>query len=203
MDNQIWRLESDKLKSFGFNESKIMISSKKYNDFAELETASAKPGLLETFATIKIDAITSMAFNEKEETLTIHHTKDSGKSTSDSFQFSDVGRRESIAEAIGNLKFMKKIETNESATSALLWNLGGVLLAIIIAVVARNLAVDAENGEHYEATGRRSGIMNLLVGIVESAGSLVVTIVGLLVIGLLAYKTYNRYKNPAKVVTYQ
>jgi hypothetical protein len=64
------------------------------------------------------------------------------------------------------------------------------------------MAIDAQNGEEYVATGRRSGLKNLLASAVEAIGPTGVVAIGAVGMLYMLYKTYNRYNNPASDVKY-
>ena len=69
-------------------------------------------------------------------------------------------------------------------------------------LTARGLALEAEQGEHYVASGRRSGIKQMFANIVESLGPTAVTAIGSLIIVYLVYRTFKRFSNPAKDIIY-
>ena len=201
MKNQIIQLGEENRKVFGFSEDQIIFSSKKHSSFDTLLSATEKSGLLESTSTIPVKSISEITFNEKDESFTIKYDK-SGKTKKDVVLLKNVSSRESVVEEIASLKGFSKNIVDESKTKPLLLNLLVVLAIPIFTWVFRGMAVDAQNGEHYVATGRRSGSAQLFANAIEAIGPLGITIIGALGLAYMVYRTYKRYQNPASEVKY-
>ena len=202
MKNQLFALEEENRKVFGFTEEKIISSSKRHKTFDALIGATKKSGMLETVQTIHVVSVKKLDFNEKDESFTIHYLEGS-KSKKDHVKLAEISLREPVVAALADLKNFKKEVKEESKTKPLLLNLLGVVAIPLFTWVMRDMAIDAQHGIEYEASGRRSGLKNLLADFVEMIGPMGVTAIGVLGLAYMVYVTYNRYQNPAAEVVYQ
>ncbi len=201
MKNQIISLSEEKRKVFGFSDEIIAVSTKKHETFESLMASTEKSGLLENIDTIQVSSLNKIDFKDRGSEFTISYDK-KGKTKKNTFSLSDASMRESLVEELASLKDLKKSIADESKTQPLLLNLA-ISIAIPIGTwIFRGMAIDAQNGEHYVATGRRSGLKNLLASAVEAIGPTGVTILGFLALAYMLYRTYNRYKNPATEIIY-
>lgn len=201
MKNEIIGLEDKNEKVMGITDEHIIISSKKHKDIDSLKEATVKSGLLEGLKVIPLANINEIHYNKREDRLHLKYEK-KGKQKSDSFLLSEPERRESIADYLASTKNLNKQETSESTTKPLVIN---TLITIGVPILFwqfRETAIAAQNGEHYEATGRRRGAAQMFANAIESLGPTWVTVIGAAVMLYMVYHTYNRYKNPSKVVKY-
>lgn len=202
MKNQIIPLGEENRKVFGFSDEQIIFSSKKHKTFESLLAATGKSGMLETVKIIPVAAVKEIIFNEKEENFTIKYNQN-GKIKKDAVQLKNTDLRTAVVDELASLKDFSKSVVEESRTKPLLLNLLGVICIPIFTWIFRGMAVDAQNGEEYVATGRRSGLKNLLASAVEAIGPTGVLIIGLLGLAYMVYRTYNRYNKPASEVKYR
>ncbi|MEO1260475.1 MAG: hypothetical protein AAFZ15_16890 [Bacteroidota bacterium] len=203
MKNQTFRLDEENRKTIGFNDDHIIISSKKHQDFESLLASQKKSGLMESVKTIPIKSIQKLRYNNKEDLFSIHYNNEKGKTKKDQIKLADSSLKIPFIEAISELKGFQKEEVSESKTQPLLINIGITLLAVAFTWIARGMAIDAMHGEHYQATGRKSGLKNLMAGAIESLGPTWTVVIGAIITIYLAYRAYNRYQNPGTVITYQ
>lgn len=201
MKNQIIPLGEDKRKVFGFSDEQIIVSTKGHSSFDALLAATNKSGILETVSTIPTKSMKEIVYNENEDTFTIRYNKD-GKTKKDTFLLANVSSREAVVSEIASLKQLNKTVAAESKTKPLLLNLFWVLVIPAATWIFRGMAIDAQTGGHYEASGRRSGLGQLLANAVEAIGPLGVTIIGVLALLYMLKSTYDRYNNPASEVKY-
>jgi len=201
MKNHIIPLDEEIFKVFGFSEEQIIFSSKEHHTFESLLSATAKQGMLESMRTIPVKSLQEIVFNEKDKTFTLKYDN-KGKTKKQTVVLKNNDLRESVVVEIAALKQLNKTVIEESKTKPLLLNLLGVIIIPSFTWVFRGMAIDAENGQHYVASGRRSGANQLLANVVEAIGSTGITIIGLLGLILMIYITYKRYNNPASVVKY-
>lgn len=201
MNNRIIKLEEKNRKVFGFSDEQIIISSKGHSTFDSLAASAEKSGMLESVKVIPIRSLTEIMYNEKEDALKIKFEQ-GGKNKKESLTLDDPSMRNAIVNTIGEQLGLNKSVEEESKTQPLLLNLLFVVLIPIFTWVARNLAIDAQNGIEYEATGRRSGLKQLFANAVEFIGPTGVVIIGVLGLAFMGYKTYQRYNNPASEVKY-
>ncbi len=201
MQNQIFHLEDKNRKVFGFNETQVIFSSKGHDTFESLLASTEKKGLLESIKTINIADIQKIEFNEKSESFIIHYDK-AGKTKKEGFTLDNQEYRSELVESIANLKTLNKEVTEESKIQPLLLNLLGIIVIGGLTWVFRGIAIDAQNGIEFEATGRRSGIKNLLASGAEMLGPTGVLLVGLAGVAYVAYLAYNRYNKPASNIIY-
>lgn len=201
MKNHIIPLDEEIFKVFGFSEEQIIFSSKEHHTFESLLSATAKQGMLESMRTIPVKSLQEIVFNEKDKTFTLKYDN-KGKTKKVTVVLKNNDLRESVVVEIAALKQLNKTVIEESKTKPLLLNLLGVIIIPSFTWVFRGMAIDAENGQHYVASGRRRGANQLLADVVEAIGSTGITIIGLLGLILMIYITYKRYNNPASVVKY-
>ena len=201
MKNHVIHSSEKQQRSFGFDDNKIIISSKKHSSFEALLAATEKSGILETIKTINVREVSEISYNEKDYGFTIHHTI-GGKTKKQSITLDNVDQREPIVSSLASLKEFKKSVSEESKLQPLLLNLLVVVLIPAGTWIFRGMAIDAQNGEEYVATGRRSGLKNLLASAVEAIGPTGVVAIGAVGMLYMLYKTYNRYNNPASDVKY-
>ena len=201
MKNQIILLDENNFKVFGFSDELIVLSSKKHSTFDSLLEATTKSGMMESLKSIPVSSLQEIDYNEKDETFTLVYDVN-GKSKKEAVKLSDLGLREEIVSEIASIRQFSKSVSHESKTGPLLLNLVAVRFIPLFTWVMRGLAVDAQNGGHYVATGRRSGITQLFTNAAEYIGPMWVTILGVLGFLYAVYLTYKRYKNPASVIKY-
>ncbi len=202
MKNQIISLEEKNRKVFCLTDDQIITSTKRHKSIDALVAATKKSGLMETVQTIPLTAVKEIGFNEKDETFTIHYQK-GAKAKKEHIQLAQLSLREPLVGELAALKNFSKEVTEESKTKPLLLNLLGVIAIPLFTWVFRDMAIDAQNGIAYEASGRRSGLKSLLADFVEMIGPTGVLIIGLLGLGYMVYRTYNRFQNPAAEIIYQ
>jgi hypothetical protein len=202
MKNQIIPLGENNRKVFGFTDEQIILSSKEHKTFDSLLESTKNSGLLETVKTIPLKSVKELNFNDKNQTFTIRYEKD-GKIKKDSVQLDDKSIRKSLVSEIAKINDLNMTVSSESKIKPLLLNLLGVVVISIFTWIFRGMAIDAQNGEHYVASGRRSGLKQLLANVVEALGPTGVTIIGILGLSYMLYITYKRYNNPASVITYR
>ena len=196
MINQIIPLGDKNLKVFGFNEKQIIFSSKGYNTFESLIASSEKSNILEVKRVIPLASVLELSFNKKSKNLIIKHSKN-GKVKKTSILLADVSLREPLLSEISKLKNFQKKTVNESKTKPLLLNIIAILSVAALTWAFRDMAIDAQNGIHYEASGRNSGLKQLIANAVEAIGPLGVTLIGILGLIYIIFITYKRYNKPA------
>ena len=202
MKNQIIQLEEKNRKVLGFTDEEIILSSKRHKTFDSLIESTKKSGILEKVKTIPLGSIKKLNFNEKDASFTISFNKE-GQIKKDTVQLDDKSIRESLVSEIAEMNNLNKDVSSESKIKPLLLNLTGVVIISIFTWIFRGMAMDAQNGEHYVASGRRSGLKQLLANAVEALGPTGVTIIGALGLLYMLYTTYKRYNNPASETTYK
>ena len=202
MKHQIIPLGEEKRKVFGFTEEQIIISTKGHKTFDALLESTTKSGILETVKTIPLKSIKELNFNEKGKTFSIKYEKE-GKDKKDSIQLDDKSIRESLVSEIAEIKNFSKSVSLESKIKPLLLNVIGLVLIPMFTYFFREMALDAQNGEHYVAYGRRSGLKQLLGNAVEALGPTKVTVIGALGLVYMLYITYKRYNNPASELIFR
>jgi hypothetical protein len=201
MKQTLIALDEKNQKTFGYDEQQIIISSKSHDTFESLQNAAVKSGLLESVTTIPVSDVTGLSFNEKESNFKIAYLKN-GKAKSETILLSNNASRPSVVAELGNLKGFGKVVVEESKTKPLLMNVLGALFAGVVTYGLRYIAIDAQNGIEYEATGRRSGIKNLISSAASALGPTGVAVLGIAVVAYIIYTAYKRYNNPASVINY-
>lgn len=202
MKNQIVQLGEKNRKVFGFTDYQIVFSSKGHKTFDSLIESTKKSGVLETVKTIPMNSVKELNFNEKDETFTIKYEID-GTVKKDSVMLADKSIRESLVSEIAKINNLNKNVSSESKVKPLMYNLLGVVVIPVFTWVFRGMAINAQNGEHYVASGRRSGLKQLFANVIEALGPTGVTIIGLLGLLYMLYITYKRFNNPASETTYK
>lgn len=201
MKNQIIPLQEKNRKVFGFSDEQIIFSSKGHKTFETLEHATVKAGMLETVTAIPVDTLKAIEYNETEEGFIIRYDK-KGKIKKAAVNINNSELREKLVKGLASLKGFEKSIVEEKKTTPLLFNLFWVILIGGFTWIARGMAIDAENGEHFVATGRRSGIGQLVTNTIESIGPLWVTVIGIVCLSYTIFNTYKRYNNPANEIKY-
>lgn len=201
MKNQLIPIDEKNTKSFGFSDDQLIFSSKNHDTFESLQAAVEKSGMLESVESIPMSSVKEVFYNEKSDTFIVRYDK-KGKLKKKETNLADTTMRESVVAEIASLKQLSKSVTEESKTKPLIYNLLGMALISVLTFGFRAVALDAQNGEHYEATGRRSGIKQLVANAAEALGPTGVTVLGLLALLGMAYVTYRRYTNPASEIKY-
>ncbi|MEM6343898.1 MAG: hypothetical protein AAF927_08460 [Bacteroidota bacterium] len=201
MKNQIIKLEEKNRKVFGFSDENIIISSKGHSTFDSLLASAEKSGMLESVKVIPLHKVTLVKYNEKQASIQIRYEKD-GKEKSESVTLDDASLQEAIVSEIGQVNNLNRSVAEESKMQPLLLNILALVLIPVFTWVARGMAIDAQNGIEYQATGRRSGLKQLLASAVEFIGPTGVLILGLLGFAYMGYRTYQRYTKPAAEVTF-
>jgi hypothetical protein len=201
MKNQIIQLGEENRKVFGFSDEQIVFSSKAHTTFESLQSATEKSGMLESVTTIPIETIKEIYFNEKDNTFTIKYDK-ADKIKKDIVVLKDINLRESIINELASLVGLAKNSVEESKTGPLIANLLGIIGIFIFTWFFRIQAINAQNGEHYIATGRGSGKTQLFADTIEAIGPMWITVLGVLGIIYMIYRTNKRYKNPALIIKY-
>ncbi|MCB0661658.1 MAG: hypothetical protein KDC24_02870 [Saprospiraceae bacterium] len=202
MKNQIIPLGEKNIKVMGFSDEQIILSSKSHKTFESLLAATEKKGMLEDLRVIPVSDLKEIHFNTKEDTFTLRYDK-GGKTKKETILLEEVESRNAVVDTLAAMKELTRTEEEESKTKPLLFNLLGVIAIPLFTWVFRGVAIDAQNGEHYVATGRRSGITQLVTNIAESIGPTWVTIIGVVGLLIMAYITYSRFTQPAMEVKYQ
>lgn len=201
MINTIIPLGEGNMKVMAFTEDKLILSSKAHKDFPSLLGSVEKSGMLETVKTIALDAITAINYNEKANSFNVHHRSE-GKDKKTGIVFGEIAFRSAVAQSLAEQLGFQQNQVAEDKTKPLLLNIAAMAGIAVATYIFRGMAIDAENGEHYVATGRRSGSKQLFANAVEALGPTWVTVIG--AIGLLAmvYVGYRRFSNPALDTAY-
>ena len=160
--------------------------------------------MLETVKAIPFSSITQLDYNEKDdEAFTIRFLKN-GKQKKQHVQLPNIEMISAVASAVAEVKGFNKDVTQESKTKPLLLNLLGVVAMPLFTWVFYDIAVDAQQGGHYEvSSGRRRGTNQLLVNVVEAIGPTGILMIGTIALLIMLYVTYRRYNNPASEVLYK
>ncbi len=201
MKNQIVPLTEGKYKVFGVSDDAIIFSTKNHNNFESLQEATEKSGLLESVFIILLYTVTGIRYNEENKGFDIVYDE-AGDEKTLSVVPQDASERNSIAEALAGIKGFEPEQSEESKTKPLLLNLLYIAITVYVTWVGRQIAIDAEHGQHFVATGRKSGIKNLLAGIAEKLGPNGVIMAGVIVALFLIFLAYQRFNKPATEVKY-
>lgn len=196
MKNQIISLGEKNQKSMVIDDDRIIVSSKSYSAVDGLRAAAEKKGLLESVKVIPMSGIKEVNYNETTSNFEVKYSVE-GKDKKETIVLEDNSMREEVVNTIATNKGFTKLEEQESKIKPLLFNLFWVIFIPILTWVCRGMALDAESGVHYEASGRRSGIKQLLANVVETLGPTWVTVIGVLATVYMIYVAYRRYTHPA------
>ncbi|MFT5512896.1 MAG: hypothetical protein ACI8SE_001295 [Bacteroidia bacterium] len=199
--NQVIYLEDKNRKVIGFTDNEIIISSKAHKTFDSLRASSEKSGMLETVTNIPNGSLKEITYNEKADNFFLKY-EIGGKVKKVSIAQSESETREAVIDEIAALHKLTKSVQEESKTKPLLLNSIGIVIVPIATWIFRGMALDAQNGQHYQAEGRRSGVKQLIGNAVEALGPTGVTVLGIVVLGYMVYRTYKRFSNPASVIQY-
>ncbi|MCB0649586.1 MAG: hypothetical protein KDC49_23115 [Saprospiraceae bacterium] len=201
MKNQIIQLEEKGWQVFAFTDEKIILSTRAHTNMVTLTQSSIESGRMEKVLNIPLSSLNAVEFNEKDNTIKIAFSED-GAIKKETLTLNTPSQRNAIAEELSSIRGLKEEVVEESKIKPLLFNLVGIGLIIFLTWVFRGMALDALNGEHYEASGRRAGKKQLIATIVESLGPNGVLVVGVLALAIMIYITYRRFSNPAAEYKY-
>lgn len=202
LKNTIISLNESNWKVFGFNDNKILISSKNHNTFESLESALNKKGIIESFGFIPFKDLLKMSYNEKESSVRFYYI-DKDKTKSSSFTFEDIKVRNEVVNEISLInKFIKKEEI-EKKWKQILVNLIISLSIIICIFAARMMAEKYALGENYNPTGSKRGLKILIFRFFGFLGPTWATVLGILILIYSIYTGYQRYMKPAKIMIFE
>jgi len=200
MKNQVFSVNNEVLKVIGFNDDKLMISSKGHNDIESLAASAEKSGMMETIKTVDIPSITSIFFNEKDHNIKVKYTNKKGKEKSHSIELLDHDLTADFANELAEMRGFTKAVSTETTIRPLLYNIAGIVFTGFITWLAYSIATGSME---VSDSGRRRGLQVLFGRIAETLGPIGVIILGSLITLFLAYSAYKRFSNPASVVEYK
>lgn len=201
MRDQIITLAEENRKVFGYSEKQIITSTKKHSSFDSLYAAMNKSSMLEVVSVVPMESLQEISFNEKEDPFTITYDKN-GASKKDSFLLEDVNNREAIVADLASIKNFKRNTTVESKAKPLAFNLVVLAVVVICTWGARNIALDAEAGVQFEASGKRKALQNMVADAIGTIGPTWSMLIGAIGLVYMIYRTYSRYQNPATIIKY-
>ena len=200
MKNQIIKTATKGKEYFGYNDTDIVVSSKKHPDINAHIGAIEKKGMLETISHVPIANIQSIKYNEKNPNIVIKHLKNAKMKTF-KLAFDSAETRNAVAADVGGMKGLSKNFTPENKIKPLLINGFIIAMVLLFTVALAGIANDAANGEVMEEfSGRRSGLKNLMATAATALGPIGVGIIGALGTIFMVSRTAKRWKNPANDV---
>ncbi len=202
MKNKIILLNEKNRSSMGFDDEQIIISSKNHKSFEALVAATEKSNLLSSQKIIPISAVQAISYNQKSAVLKIEYKTTKGTIKKDRITLEHRSVCGSIAREISAMKNFEQTEIAESRTKPLLQYLLIMAFIILFGWVSLDIAVDAQNGERYIASGRRSGLKQLIGDGIAYIGPIGVIVIGCIAFGYVAFLAYQRYQAPASDIMY-
>ncbi|MCT4615442.1 MAG: hypothetical protein N4A49_11270 [Marinifilaceae bacterium] len=202
MKNEIIALAGKDPKVLGFTDEQIIISSKKHKTFESLLESNRKSKMLETVTNIPLASVKELYYNEKNDNFTIKFDVE-GITRKQSVRLAYNDTRESLLSEISEIVKMNKTVSTESKIKPLLLNSTGFIIIPLATWTFWDTAMIAQNGGHYVASGRRSGLKQLLSNGAEALGPTGVIIIGILALLIMFYITRKRYKNPASEISFK
>lgn len=193
MKNQIIRLDSlDKVMAF--NDDQIIISRNEHDSMESLQADAKKKVLL-------LSSVEELFYLNPNGYFFIEHNVN-GKTKREPVLLKDTTIMEPLLESIAEVKNFSKGERTQSGKNGIIIN---GIIALVVAFIFWTLygiAVDAQNGNHTEAFGRRKGLKQILVDITEAIGPTGVLVVGAVVMLYFIYKIIKSAK-PSTGVSYK
>ncbi|MEO1516785.1 MAG: hypothetical protein AAFV95_17320 [Bacteroidota bacterium] len=203
MKNQLITLDKEgTYRVMAFTSDALVMSSKSFTTLDDLLASRIKESLLVAALDIPLEDIVSITHNELEENLKLVYRNEKGKNKSLSIKPADQNLREVISDSLARACQLEKNAKQEDKTKPLLVSVGYTALTILLSYWGVKTAIDLQNGMEYTVSGRRAGMKQLLMGFIEMVGPIGVAFIGVGIVGVLLYKAYRRYQQPASVFLY-
>ncbi|MEM6804085.1 MAG: hypothetical protein AAF696_21960 [Bacteroidota bacterium] len=200
MNNQVFKIENQKWKSFMISDTDLHLSSGKEKSVEGFEKTLAKSGLLKSTKSISLDSIMGISFNEKAENLTLRYQGEKG-SKKLKLEMEDEDLSNQLGEYLGQSLGMGREEVVESTWKGMMNNLLYLIISIggtiFLALMDNPEDLDTDSGSRKSQRGK--AVIKLLH---ETVGQTGIIIIGTAISLFLAYRIYKRYQEPAKEVSF-
>ena len=193
MKNQIIRLDSlDKVMAF--NDDQIIMSRNEHDSMESLQGDAKRK-------VFPMSSVEELFYINPNGYFFIEHNAN-GKTKREPVLLKDTTIMVPLLESIAEVKNFSKGERTQSGKNGVIIN---GIVTLVVAFIFWSLygnAVEAQNGGHTEAFGRRKGLKQILIDITETVGPTGVLVVGAVVILYFVYKIVKSAK-PSTGVSYK
>lgn len=181
-------------KVLAFTDDQILISRNEHESIESLQ-ADAKRKI------VPMSSVKELFYINPNGYFFIEHDVN-GKTKREPVLLQDTTTMESLLESIAEVKNFSKGERTQSAKNGVIINGIIALFVAFLFWTLYGIAVDAQNGGHAEAYGRRKGLKKILIDITEAIGPTGVWVIGALLMLYFVYKIVKSAK-PSKGVSYK
>lgn len=200
MQNQIIKIESALYNSFMIRADEFWIAQDEISNIEKFEKAVAKTGMLKSAFSYPISSITSISYNEASENITIRYKNEKDKIKKLKLSFEEVNDSNNFGQQLGEHLGLTPSSKTEKTWKPLLLNAFYLIGTILITYFLATIEDTAELADGSTRRSRsRGAILQLIVDTIGQTG---VVIIGTLISLYLAYRLYNRFKNPANEIVY-
>lgn len=190
MNNKIYALENN--QKLIVTDEYLSISRSKFVNFEDMKKKSEMVSLKKDFTIIKRKNIHEIKFNQKGEVINVYYASETNVNDKFTIKPKDSDEVIEIAGTIEDTLSLKKTEKNESKAKFLAFNIGYIVLTLLVSAMLINATLSGE-----EINARKGKILSRIADIIGPIG---IGVVGLAIIVFLIYKTVKRFKNPAKEI---
>lgn len=181
----------------------IAISKKRFTDYEEMKKKANMLSLKDDFIKIEKRHAHEITYNKQGSKIKVLYSSETVVNASLKIEPKDDSELVEIAESVGQQLEMTRKEKDENKVKYAAINSLKVLLGVVVSVFLVNLSLLMKNGETIEVTGRRSGLKQMFIGIIEFLGPIGTSIICALVVGYLVYVTIKRFKNPSVEISFK
>jgi len=199
MENHVFGVGSK--ASLMLKDDAIWMMSKKVSSAEKFEKELTKTGVLSSEkSSITLDSISEVFINSASGATKLEYTNEKGKLKKESLEFDDKELANKFGTYIGQKLNLTKSETLENPTRPLLFN---ILYLVGTIGMTYFLASLEDTNTITDSTRRRgSGGRAILKMVVDTLGETGLYAAGTLISLYILYRMYQRYKSPAKEITY-
>ncbi len=202
MKDQFYTVKSALYERLVVTDDSLHLALSTYKDMDMINTQLKKNSKLNGIKTILLNSISKIEVNQGDDKISIHYTKENGKSKKQNITFGSEAASNAFGNALGEELSLKREIKDENRLPKLLGN-GVLFLAalgfLIYFMSEGNFNSFLESETSNTRSGRKTGFFKLILELAGHKTSLGIMIV---VAGLTGWNVFNECKNPAKLVSY-
>lgn len=199
MTNSVFSVEvfsRNRFKDYSFiiDKDSLKFSSKSVKTFQEFKESWGQQALVVTQAEIKFSSIISISKTEGSENIGIHYKNAAGIKTNYIFRFKS---EDDYATFIDYLTNEKRYKMENDTLSPLYAIRDGLILTLVTVGFTMFSFYYAQSKSVTE--GSRGGMLGIYRLLLSTIGDKGVLVLGLIVIGLIVFRSVRVFKNPKKI----
>ena len=198
ISTKVVKVSGEKIESLVLAENELQLINKQFSTIEEFNEQWSKKLTLTTKNKIEYSDIKGITKEDAEEDVVVKYSGGMRITKECKIQFADIQDREDFYSFLQEQKGFTKTEEQLSSFQASKSLLITLLVVTGIAIFAYFQAIEVASPDFVENndTGRSAGKARLFHSIVRFLGPNGVLLIGIALVGFLAYKIWNRYKNP-------